>query len=204
MHEFQETLIDLMRHGEPVGGRRLRGSQDDPLSDDGWRQMRRAVGEHNPWKRIISSPLLRCAEFASELSNRHDIPIKQVADFREIGFGDWEGMTPEEVMKAYPSFLQNYWKDPVTHTPPQAETLDNFMQRVKQSWQTLLAEQAGQHTLLVCHGGTIRAILTEILAMPAQALWRIEVPYANISRIRVTRYPDGSMTQTLVFHKHEL
>ncbi len=204
MREFQELLIDLMRHGEPVGGRRLRGSQDDPLSEAGWAQMRQAVGEHRPWRKIISSPLLRCAEFAAELSNRHDIPLEHAADLREIGFGQWEGMTPAEVMDAYPQFLQNYWKDPVTHTPPDAETLSGFMQRVSQRWQQLLADPSAEPLLLVCHGGTIRAILTEVLGMPAQSLWRIEVPYANISRIRVSRYPDGSITQTLVFHKQVL
>jgi len=30
------TTIDLLRHGEPVGGRMLRGSTDHPLSETGW------------------------------------------------------------------------------------------------------------------------------------------------------------------------
>ena len=38
-----ETIIDLIRHGEPVGGQRLRGAQDDPLSALGWQQMRESV-----------------------------------------------------------------------------------------------------------------------------------------------------------------
>ena len=37
------TLIDMIRHGEPVGGRRYRGQIDDPLSEKGWRQMWAAV-----------------------------------------------------------------------------------------------------------------------------------------------------------------
>jgi len=40
------TTLDLMRHGEPVGGRRYRGQMDDPLSEKGWAQMRNAVGNH--------------------------------------------------------------------------------------------------------------------------------------------------------------
>ncbi|MEK6748901.1 MAG: histidine phosphatase family protein, partial [Pseudomonadota bacterium] len=42
MHET--TVVDMIRHGEPVGGKRYRGHRDDPLSDIGWRQMREAVG----------------------------------------------------------------------------------------------------------------------------------------------------------------
>jgi len=30
------TTIDLLRHGEPVGGKRYRGQIDDPLSEKGW------------------------------------------------------------------------------------------------------------------------------------------------------------------------
>lgn len=34
------TLIDLIRHGEPAGGRRYRGhGLDDPLTEKGWSQM---------------------------------------------------------------------------------------------------------------------------------------------------------------------
>lgn len=37
------TRFDLIRHGEPEGGRKFRGSTDHPLSQDGWAQMRYAV-----------------------------------------------------------------------------------------------------------------------------------------------------------------
>ena len=40
MSEKIVTRIDLIRHGEPVGGRRYRGQIDDPLSEKGWKQMR--------------------------------------------------------------------------------------------------------------------------------------------------------------------
>ena len=37
--EAEQTTIDLLRHGEPVGGRMLRGSTDHPLSETGWQQV---------------------------------------------------------------------------------------------------------------------------------------------------------------------
>ncbi|MHB1590203.1 MAG: histidine phosphatase family protein [Sulfuricella sp.] len=42
---MKSTTIDLIRHGEPVGGRRYRGRTDDPLSEKGWNQMWTAVGD---------------------------------------------------------------------------------------------------------------------------------------------------------------
>jgi len=61
------TYIDVIRHGEPVGGRRYRGySVDDPLTKKGWAQMRAAVPETPPWQHIVSSPLKRCLEFSQD------------------------------------------------------------------------------------------------------------------------------------------
>ena len=70
MSDSVTTTIDLIRHGEPVGGRKYRGQIDDPLSDKGWAQMREAVGDHRPWDVIISSSLSRCLDFARELGQR--------------------------------------------------------------------------------------------------------------------------------------
>lgn len=204
MSTYKETIIDLLRHGEPVGGRLLRGSQDDPLTEDGWSQMHASVGDHNPWQQIVSSPLRRCSEFAFQLSENRGVPYKEVAGFQEIGFGQWEGMSPEQIMAKYPGELEAYWRDPTQFSPPEGETLDAFIARVEGHWLSLLNEHKGRHVLLVCHGGVIRAIINKILEMPLNALWRVEVPYANISRIRVTHFDDYPATSNLVFHQSRL
>ncbi|MGO2393025.1 MAG: histidine phosphatase family protein, partial [Halomonas sp.] len=74
------TTIDLLRHGEPVGGRMLRGSTDHPLSDAGWQQvkdavMRHTVEGHLPYDAIVTSPLMRCREFALWLGEEFDLPV---------------------------------------------------------------------------------------------------------------------------------
>src|SRR3569833_5018 len=88
------TVVELLRHGEPVGGTRIRGQSDDPLSERGWQQMWQAAGEAAPWQAIITSPLLRCAAFARALAERHGLPVQVEPRFKEIGFGAWEGHTP--------------------------------------------------------------------------------------------------------------
>lgn len=56
-----KTTIDLIRHGEPVGGHRYRGHAiDDPLTERGWSQMWDGVGSCNTWDHIITSPLQHC------------------------------------------------------------------------------------------------------------------------------------------------
>ena len=39
---------------------------------------------------------------------------------------------------------------------------------------------------VIAHGGTIRIILAHVLGIPSSRLFALEVPYAGLSRIRVT------------------
>lgn len=203
MSTIISTTVDLMRHGEPVGGRRYRGQIDDPLSDRGWAQMRDAVADHCPWSAVISSPLLRCAEFGRELAARHDLPLTLDARLMELGFGEWEGRTAEELMRDDPERLARFWRDPITHRPPGGESLAAFRERVVGAWEQLLAERAGKPLLVVCHAGVIRMIVRHVLDMPLDRLFRIQVPSAGLTRIRV----DGSGADALpklVFHAGHL
>lgn len=192
-------FIDLLRHGEPEGGDRFRGVLDDPLSSSGWQQMRSAVDGAPPWDRIIASPLRRCAEFAGELAQRHQLPMEIEPGLRELAFGDWEGRAYSEMRETDPAAFHNFFVDPLSHTPPGGEPLRECQQRVDGAWERLIEHHSGQHLLLVAHGAVIRIILSRLLQMPLDALFRIEVPYACLSRVRL--HPEGNR---LVFHNGRL
>lgn len=198
---FKSTTIDLIRHGEPVGGHRLRGSQDDPLSPVGWEQMHSSVGSYSPWNKIITSPLSRCREFAVQLGDKLNLDVEIREEFREISFGAWEGLEVKALMKSEPEALRNYWQDPDNHTPENGEKMSDFVNRIHSAWDRLVKDMAEQQTLLVCHGGVIRAILTRVLGMPNDKLWNIDVPYANVSRLIYHHFPDGGETAQLKFHQ---
>jgi alpha-ribazole phosphatase/probable phosphoglycerate mutase len=193
------TTLDLMRHGEPVGGRRYRGQTDDPLSEKGWAQMRNAVGDHCPWQAVISSSLSRCADFARELAKRHQLPLDIDARLIELGFGAWEGRTPDELTVADPEILNRFRHDPVTHAPAGAETLTAFRDRVISAWDSLLEHHAGKHVLVVAHAGVIRMTVAHVLNVPLQHLFRLQVPNAGITRIRVEKH-GGQLFPQLLFH----
>ena len=106
------VTLDLMRHGEPVGGRKYRGQIDDPLSEKGWAQMQAAVGDAAPWTRIVSSPLLRCRAFAEALAGRHELPLILDDRLREVGFGIWEGKSAAEIELEAPGTLARFKADP--------------------------------------------------------------------------------------------
>ncbi len=179
-----ETLIDLLRHGEPVGGSRYRGQQDDVLSEQGWQQMWNAVQGRAGWQQVVSSPLRRCHDFASALAERHAIPLHSEAAFAEVGFGVWEGKTRDELERIEPGQVARFLADPVTHRPAGAEPLDDFVRRVNAGFSGVLERFAGQSVLVVAHAGVIRAIMAGVLGMPPSAMYRIHVSNAGITRLR--------------------
>ncbi|MFC4260792.1 histidine phosphatase family protein [Marinobacter lacisalsi] len=188
------TLIDLIRHGEPEGGPMFRGQTDHALSEQGWQQMRRAITPEDHWDVIVTSPLLRCTGFAREMADRLGVPMHTEQRLQEIGFGDWEGHTTDQVMATWGDALQQFWSNPVAYPPPGGETLADFRKRVSQAWAHWTQALAGQRVLVVCHGGVIRMVLAEILETPLEAAFRtMAVPYASRSRIRLDESPHGRL-----------
>ena len=176
------TYIDVIRHGEPVGGRRYRGfSVDDPLTEKGWEQMRASVPETPQWQHIISSPLKRCLEFSQELANDLQIEFSIEDNVKEIGFGDWEGKTPEEILAQDSEALKHFYQDPVNNRPEGAEPLDSFSERVWQSYTKIIEEHRDKHVLIVAHAGVARAITANILKMSLDDVYsRLKIEYGAV------------------------
>lgn len=188
------TFFDLVRHGEPAGGPMFRGSQDDPLSDTGWQQMRSAIGPDEEWDLVLSSPLLRCQEFARDLAAQRKLPLEIEDRFREINFGAWEGRTAAQIMEQTPDALRQFWSNPLECPPPGGEALADFRARISEAWNHWHQQAAGKRVLLVCHGGVIGMLLAEVMSIPLERSFAaVKVPYACRSRIRVDDSKHGVM-----------
>jgi alpha-ribazole phosphatase len=179
------TTVDLLRHGELSGGIRYRGTTEAELTHAG-RQAMDAV-----WTRlssqvdaIICSPLGRCRGPAEAWSAQSGVPCEVVDDFREMHYGAWEGLTPDEIRRRFPGMLARWQVDPAGVCIPGAESIVSFSGRVVAAWDAMLHRHAGRRTLLVGHSGTLRMILAHILGAPLSATRRFMVPYAAWSRVR--------------------
>ena len=193
------TTIDLIRHGQPLGGDRFRGQLDDPLSEAGWQDMHAALGDEAPWTAVVSSPLHRCEDFARDRAERLGLPLEIESRFIEISFGDWEGRPHAEVLESAGDQLRAFWADPASHTPPEGEPIGFFQRRVVAAWDDLLREHAGGHVLAVLHAGVIRTILCTVLGIGLDRYYRLEVPKARVSRIRVDDRR-GTVAARVMFH----
>tara|TARA_R110002073_G_scaffold336545_2_gene535062 strand:+ start:42667 stop:43308 length:642 start_codon:yes stop_codon:yes gene_type:complete len=200
----QSTLFDLIRHGEPAGGQMYRGHKDDPLSDTGWQQMRDAIAQQDHWDHILTSPLLRCREFAHELAAKKNIPITVAEEFKEIHFGAWEGLTREQVSEQFGDHQAKFWHNAEKHPPPNAELIQDFYQRIGTAWSHWQETLQGKRVLLVCHGGVIRMVLAHVLGLnAAQSMAGFQVPYACRSQIQIDHSEYGVLS-CLVSHGPQL
>lgn len=190
------TLVDLIRHGEPEGGPMFRGSKDDPLSTEGWAQMQAAIGDDEQWDVILTSPLQRCRVFASTLAGRLGLPLHEEPRLREIGFGDWEGLTAETIGQRYgPDALSRFWADADRNPPPGGEPFQAFQARVRAGWEHWTGRLAGQRVLLVCHGGVVRVVLGHVMGIRQdRILSAMAVPYACRSRVRLDHSAHGTLS----------
>ncbi len=100
--------LNLLRHGEPEGGRLYRGNLvDNPLTEKGWQQMLTSTAGKQ-WDFIATSPMIRCRAFAQHLSQTQNIEMKIFEQLEEIGFGDWQGRSAQEIgQKIVEEFKQN-------------------------------------------------------------------------------------------------
>lgn len=194
---MQPTFIDVMRHGEPEGvcpegGTILRGRTDHALTDKGWLQAyqraEQLLNDGNEWDVIISSPLIRCAHFAKaliteKLMSHPDCLID--ARWREIDYGDWDGLSTAKIWQDSPELMEKMWQDPMEFCAPKGEAVTDFSMRIEQAWSDLLMQHQGKRILLVCHGGVMRLLLKQLLLLAPEAMNRFAIPYAAVSRFRI-------------------
>ena len=186
---MSDTLIDLIRHGEPVGGRQFRGDGvDDPLSVTGWAQLRAALGNACPWDQVISSPMARCRPFAMEVAGRHGLPLAIEPALREIGMGGWASRTPGDLAANDAAAYAALYRDPVAHRPTGGEPLEAFAARVATAYDRQAALYPGRHLLIVCHSGVMRAVVGHLLRAEAGRWYRLRIDYAGLVRVRHGRF----------------
>lgn len=173
--------IDLLRHGESQYSHTLRGHLDDELTAKGWQQMQSTIEQvtDQTWDVIVTSSLKRCACFAEQLAKTTQLPLLLNHDLKEMYFGEWEGVSTQQIYETSPELLANFWQKPSQYCPPQAETLMQFQMRILKGFQDLLLEmrkQNWQRALVVTHGGVIKLLsclagqqpLDDLLKMQAE------------------------------------
>jgi broad specificity phosphatase PhoE len=161
----EPVRLGFLRHGDVAGAAHVyRGVTDTPLNDAGWQQMRAFVAAMPGWQTVVSSPLVRCADFARDYARHHNVKCTLDAVWRELDFGAWEGLRPTDVAAHDPAAHGMFTESPRGNPPPGGESLDAFDARIHAALHAL-GDAATQPTLIVTHAGVMRAVLAEVLGL---------------------------------------
>ena len=181
------TIFHLLRHGEhAVQGRICAGRMPGVfLSERGRAEAEaaaRRLTEHGI-AAIYASPLERARETADIVGRRLSLPVTILDDLAELDFGEWTGLTFDEVRK-HPR-----WPEWASHRSisciPGGETMREVQRRVVEALIEMRSQHPDDHVVVVSHGDVIRAALVFALGMPLDFYGRIEVATASLSTVRI-------------------
>lgn len=174
----------LVRHGETEWNEagRCQGCSDVDLGATGLKQaekLRERLAEESITA-IYSSDLRRALHTARIIASPHGIEVVPREELREVDFGEFEGLTFEEIKRRYP---QVDWWD--IQNPdqcfPKGESVSQLMARVSQFVAELRECYSEGTKLIVAHGGPLRALLCLLLGFRLEHWWSIRLDNASLS-----------------------
>lgn len=201
------ATIVLVRHGEStwVAEGRVQGAADPPLSALGQQQAALAGARLAdpgaapplpvPPGRPLGcwhSPLRRAAQTARPISRgwRPALPLHPDPRLREIGQGEWEGLTGIQLGERYRTLRDGWRRDPVHVHAPGGEELRDVDARARAFAGDLLAQCSDSEdgvpwAIVVAHEGLIRVLLLALLDLPLAAFWRLPLGLGAISVVEI-------------------
>lgn len=191
----------LVRHGHTIwsdtGG--VAGRSDIPLSDVGMAAVTTLGQTFKPetsFTHWFSSPLQRTRQTSSilrsGLSSISNYPLPEDcidSHLVELNFGDWEGMTWDDVHRDYEQSMRHWGEDWVNRSPPNGESFDEQVHRCRQwltDWERGLVSVSASSTMVIAHGGTIRAILCLCLNWQLSTAMSFNIDPASICWLQQT------------------
>ena len=170
-------VLHLLRHGAPETPGLLMGRTDGAPTPAGIAACA-AQAAGLDIERIIASDLRRSRDAGEAIGAMLNLPLTVDPRWRELDFGHWDGLASSDVDR---DALGRFWDDPDASPPPGGECWSDLVQRVSAAIDDL----APVPTLVVAHGGSMRAALHALCGFEQRQLWAFDLPYAARLSLRV-------------------
>lgn len=195
------TRVVFIRHGQTEWNKsgRYQGQSDVALSEEGIGQAR-CLAEHFPLDRLdcaYSSDLQRSMATAEIVAGRFGLAVQKEPSFRELSFGDWEGLTYQEIVSGWPEAMTNFLTHPDIMEIPHGETFAQVRERAMQRlWEIVAEHESRDHVVgIFAHGAVLRTMLTALMQMPLSNVWTLSQYNTAVS---IVRFDEGRPTVELL------
>ncbi|RKY00018.1 histidine phosphatase family protein [Candidatus Poribacteria bacterium] len=186
--------IMLIRHGETEWNVKeiFRGRVDIDLSQRGVEQARR-LGEYLADERILaiySSPLKRAVRTAEAIAEHHNLNIRIAPELMDLDFGEWQGLSHEEVKRRYRELYEKWLKSPHLVRMPGGESLEDVRERALRLIDKVTVEfgKAEGAVALVSHRVVNKVLICALLGLDNSRFWNVKIDTCGITTFA---YEDG-------------
>jgi broad specificity phosphatase PhoE len=133
---------------------------------------RRIAAEWLP-SAIYSSPLSRAVKTAEVIAGYFNLPVQMHPGLIDIDYGQWEGLTPDEVRVRWPEMIDSWYNTPASIRIPGGETLADVRARAMETVNEVVDCHGGQTVVVVGHTVINRIILLGVLGLSNDRFWRL-------------------------------
>lgn len=158
-----------------------------PLNDAGQEEIQKicdfleARGIKND--RIYTSPAARSVQSAGMIAKLFKQDFEIVEDLHPRKCGKFNGLTFSQIEEKYPDALEKLINNPDVATPEDAESVSDFINRVKFSINKIVEDNIGGRIIIVTHKDIIKAAICAALNMPDSSLHRIYIKSGSATQI---------------------
>ncbi|MDJ0954915.1 MAG: histidine phosphatase family protein [Acidimicrobiia bacterium] len=182
-----DTQMIVARHGQTRSNTegRWQGHQDGMLNDVGREQAELLAGVFPDVDALYASPLARAADTAGAIARTQELDVAYDDRLKEIHFGDWEGLTSDEIAERFPEEAVAFFNGKDMARGGSGETFIQVRKRLRDSLDEIVSRHSGETIGVVSHGGATRAWVTELLGLGYEHRNRLSIldntGYARIS-----------------------
>ena len=179
----------LVRHALTVDNQksRLSGHIDSSISEEGKEQIDKITNYLKDFDidKIYTTTSSRTKDTVKKLSELKSIEIIEKESLKEISFGDFEGLTFDEIKDKYPKEFQDMIEKGYEYKYPNGESVIDSYNRVCIELDNIISNNDDRTILICSHGGTIRNIITYLISNSYKYHWNFKIDNGSVTILEV-------------------
>lgn len=179
----------LVRHALTVDNQksRLSGHIDSSISEEGKEQIDKITNYLKDFDidKIYTTTSSRTKDTVKKLSELKSIEIIEKESLKEISFGDFEGLTFDEIKDKYPKEFQDMIEKGYEYKYPNGESLIDSYNRVCIELDNIISNNDDRTILICSHGGTIRNIITYLISKSYKYHWNFKIDNGSVTILEI-------------------
>ena len=166
---------------------RLSGHIDSSISEEGKEQIDKITNYLKDFDidKIYTTTSSRTKDTVKKLSELKSIEIIEKESLKEISFGDFEGLTFDEIKDKYPKEFQDMIEKGYEYKYPNGESLIDSYNRVCIELDNIISNNDDRTILICSHGGTIRNIITYLISNSYKYHWNFKIDNGSVTILEV-------------------